>query len=160
MAENLVPLTEDLTLEQNLLDITRGLEKIIRVDKTIASGATLFAEGDWAVLNDSDELVDPTVTSAQATFPVWAGDSEGRSDVHATGKATIIMGGDFVYKTTKYDTGGSYNVGDPLTVKDLGGGEKVPTNCASTEYIHAVVTKVPAGGIMEVMVVANPTILA
>ena len=106
------------------------------------------------------ESVIPTATSVQATFPVWAGNSEGRSDVAATGKATVLMGGRFVYQTTKYDAGGSYNVGDPLTVKDLGGGERVPTNCASTEYVHAIVRKVPAGGIMEIEVVANPTILA
>lgn len=154
MAENLVPLTQDLLDPEYKLEIIRGLEGLIRVDKTIADGE-IFDEGDWAVLNNNDELVAPTATPVANTFPVWSGNAEGRSDVHATGKATILMGGRFVYKTSKYDTAPSYNTGDALTVKDLGGGEMVPTIQSGTEPVLARVHKVPAGGFMEIEVVAN-----
>jgi hypothetical protein len=151
MAENLVPLTEDLLDPEYKLEIIRGLEGLIRVDKKIADGET-FEEGDWAVLNDNDELVAPTATPAANTFPVWAGNSEGRSDVHATGKATILMGGRFIYKTSKYDSNPSYSVGSPLTVKDLGGGELTPTLQSGSEPILARVVAVPANGVMEIQV--------
>lgn len=149
--DNLVPLTEDLLIEGHLLDIFRGLEGIMRADKDIAAGES-FAEADWAVLNNSDELEAPGATPVANTFPVWAGNAEGRTDVHATGKATIIMGGRFFYRTSKYNSALNYSSGDPLTVKDLGGGEKVPTLAGGSDPVLARVHKVPAGGIMEIQV--------
>ena len=151
MIDNLVPLQEDLLLDVHCLDIIKGLEGVIRMDKAIADGES-FAEGDWAVLNDSDELVAPSATPVINTYPVWAGNADGRTDVHATGKATILMGGRFLYRTTKFDPAPSYSVGDALTVKDLGGGEMVPTAAAGSEPILAIVHKVPANGIMEIQV--------
>lgn len=149
--ENLVPLSQDLTADDHLLDIFKGLEGVIRDDKTIADGQS-FAEGDWAVLNNSDELEAPGATPVANTYPVWAGNAEGRSDVHATGKATILLGGRFFYRTTKFDTAQTYNTGDYLTVKDLGGGERVPTLQAGSEPKLAKVHKVPANGVMEIEV--------
>lgn len=151
MTENLVPLQEDLLLEVHKLDIFKGLEGIIRMDKKIADGE-LFAEGDWAVLNDSDELEAPSATPVPNCYPVWAGNSSGRTDVHATGKATILMGGRFLYRTDKFDSAPSYSVGDALTVKDLGGGEMVPTAASGVEPVLARVHKVPAAGIIEIEV--------
>ncbi len=151
MTDNLVPLQEDLLLDTHKLDIFKGLEGIIRFDKTIADGE-VFAEGDWAVLNDSDELEAPSATPVANTYPVWAGNAEGRTDVHATGMATVLMGGRFFYRTTKFDTNPSYSVGDALTVKDLGGGEMVPTAAAGGEAVLARVHRVPANGIIEIEV--------
>ena len=151
MTENLVPLTQDLLLEDHKLDIIRGLEHLIRVDKKIGAGES-FAEGDWAVLNNNDELVAPAATPVANTFPVWAGNAEGRSDVHATGKATILMGQSFIYRTSKFDSNPTYNVGSPLTVKDLGAGELTPTLQSGTEPILARVVAVPADGVMEIQV--------
>lgn len=152
--DNLVPLTEDLLEESHSLDIFRGLENLNRMDKTIADGAS-FYEGDWAVLNDDDELEAPGATPKANTYPIWLGNAEGRSDVHATGKATILVSGGFLYRTSKYDDGGSYSVGDALTVKDLGGGERVPTAQSGSEPILARVFSVPANGIMEIQVLDN-----
>ena len=149
--DNLVPLSEDLLNPTYKLEIIRGLEGLMRVDKKLADGV-IFEEGDWAVLNDSDELVAPTATPVANTFPVWAGNAEGRSDVHATGKATILIAGRFVYRTTKFDAGPVYSVGSPLTIKDLGGGERVPTLQSGTEPIVARVLAVPAVGVMEIQV--------
>jgi len=151
MTENLAPLTADPFEPDYKLDIIRGLEHLIRVDKTIAEGE-VFAEGDWAVLNDNDELVAPSATPVPNTYPVWAGNAEGRSDVHATKKATILMGQSFIYKTSKFDANPAYTVGAPLTVKDLGGGEMTPTLQSGSEPILARVVAVPTSGIMEIQV--------
>jgi len=151
MIDNLVPLQEDLLNDVHYLDIFKNLEGVIRMDKAIAEGES-FSEGDWAVLNDSDELEAPSATPVRNTYPVWAGNAEGRTDVHATGKATILVGGRFFYRTTKFNDALSYSVGDALTIKDLGGGEMVPTKQAGVEPILAIVHKVPANGIMEIEV--------
>ena len=151
MTENLVPLTQDLLEPDYKLDIIRGLEDLMRVDKKIADGE-LFEEGDWAVLNDNDELVAPTATPVANTYPVWAGNAEGRSDVHATGKATILMGGRFIYKTAKFDSNPSYSVGSPITVKDLGAGEMTPTLQSGSEPVLGRVVAVPSNGVMEIQV--------
>ncbi len=151
MNENLVPLQEDLLIDTPKMDIFRGLESLIRVDEKIAAGA-LFEEGDWAVLNDSNELVAPTTTPVANTFPVWAGNAEGRSDVHATGKATVLKGGRFFYRTTKFDPAPAYNVGSPLTVKSLGADERVPTLATGTEPVLARVAAIPVNGVMAIQV--------
>lgn len=151
MNENLVPLQEDLTKETPLLEIVRNLENLIREDKKIAEGET-FGEGDWAVINNNGELEAPAATPVYNTVPVWCGNAEGRSDVHATGKATILRGGRFIYRTTKFDTASSYNVGDGLTVKDLGEGERVPTLAAGSDPVLARVSAIPANGVMEIEV--------
>jgi hypothetical protein len=149
--ENTVPLTQDLLVDTPLLEIIRGLEGLQRVDETIADGES-FAEGDWAVLNNDGELEAPGATPVKNCFPVWAGNSEGRSDVAATGKATILKGGRFIYRTSKYDKTQSYAAGDELTVKDLGAGERVPTKAAGAEVVLAVVDKV-VGDFLEIEVV-------
>ena len=151
--EILVPVQVDLTKEDNLLDIIRGLENVQREDAVLADTAT-FAEGDWAVLNDSNELEAPSATPVFNTYPVWAGNNEGRSDVAATGKATIILN-DFIYRTTKFDDTQTYNVGDGLTIKDLGGGERVPTLVSGSQPVIARVKSIPANGIMDIQVIRN-----
>jgi len=148
---NLVPLQEDLTLDQHLLDIVRGLENLIREDLTIAVGES-FAEGDWAVINNNKELEAPGAAPVANTVPVFAGNAEGRSDVHATGKATCCRGGRFIYRTQKFDATPAYNVGDSLTVKDLGAGERVPTLASGSDPVLARVSSIPASGIMEIEV--------
>jgi hypothetical protein len=151
MNDNLVPLQEDLLIDTPKMDIFRGLESLIRVDEKIAAGAS-FEEGDWAVLNDSNELVAPTTTPVANTFPVWAGNAEGRSDVHATGKATVLKGGRFFYRTTKFDPAPNYHNGSPLTVKSLGGDERVPTLATGTEPVLARVAAVAVNGVMDIQV--------
>lgn len=149
--ENMVPLTQDLILDTPLLEIVRGLENLQRVDEKIADGES-FAEGDWAVLNDGGELEAPGATPVKNCFPVWAGNAEGRSDVAATGKATILKGGRFIYRTSKFDTTQTYAAGDALTVKDLGNGERVPTKAGGGEVVLAFVDKV-VGSYLEIEVV-------
>lgn len=153
--ENLVPLQEDLLLETPLLEVIRGLEDLIREDITIADGET-FEEGDWAVINDDYELEAPGASPVHNCVPVWAGNAEGRSDVAATGKATVLRRArPFIYRTSKFNTSASYNVGDALTVKDLGGGEKTLTKAAGAEAVLARVSKVVSNSVLEVEVVSN-----
>lgn len=146
--ENMVPLTQDLTEESHKLDIIRGLEGVIRIDKDIADGVTL-AEGQWAVLKDDDTLDVPAATPVANTYPIWAGNADGRSDVHATGKATMLQGGRFIYRTTMFDASlASASVGTAITVKASG----LPTAQAGTEVVLARVFKMAANGIIEIEV--------
>jgi hypothetical protein len=149
--ENVVPLTQDLLVDTPKLEIIRGLELIQRVDEKFAEGE-VFAEGDWAVLNDDGELEAPGATPKKNCYPVWCGNAEGRTDVLATGKLTIIKGGRFIYRTSKYDKTVTYSAGDALTVKDLGAGERVPTKAAGAEVVLAYVDKI-VGDFLEIEVV-------
>lgn len=151
MTENLVPLTEDLTKEDNKLNIIRGLEQLQRVDKTIADGES-FREGEYAVLTDSDELVSPGASSVSNCFPVWAGNAEGRSDVHATGKATILMGQGFIYRTSVFNDAETYSVGDGITCKD---NSKIPTLASGNDKILGRVVGVSEEGLLEIKVTHN-----
>jgi len=153
--ENLVPLQEDLLNETPLVEVIRGLENAVREDIAIADGE-VFAEGDWAVINDDYELEAPGATPVHNCALVWAGNSEGRSDVAATGKATVLRRTrGFIYRTSKFNTSLTYNSGDALTVKDLGGGERILTKQAGTEAVLARVSKVVSESVLEVEVVGN-----
>ena len=147
--ENMVPLTQDLTEESHKLDIIRGLEGVIRIDKEIASGVIL-AEGQWAVLGDDDTLSMPAAVPVANTYPIWAGNADERSDVHATGKATMLQGGRFIYRTTMFGASlSSASVGSPITVK---GGKLPVLGVEGTDVILARVFKMAANGIMEIEV--------
>lgn len=153
--ENVVPLQEDLTVETPLLEIIRGLEGLMREDIALADGES-FAEGDWGVINADYELEAPGATASHACVPVWAGNAEGRSDVIATGKVTVLRRArPFIYRTTKFNTAETYAVGDALTVKDLGAGEKVPTKATGSDAILARVSKIVSESVLEIEVVSN-----
>ena len=147
--ENMVPLTRDLTEESYKLDIIRGLEGVIRIDKTIGADL-IFAEGEWAVLQDDDTLGEPGPAAVANTYPIWAGNADERSDVHATGKATMLQGGRFIYRTTMFGASlSSASVGSPITVK---GGKLPVLGVEGTDVILARVFKMAANGIMEIEV--------
>ena len=158
--ENLVPLSSDLTQDEYKLEVIRGLEGLIRVDKSIEDGKS-FSEGDWAVLSNADELTEAGATGVSNCYPVWCGNGDGRSDVHATGKATILMGGRFIYKTSKF-VGSGFSVGDELTVKATGnpGEQLLPSAAGLGDAVVAKVHKVDAAGLMEIEVLASAYIKA
>lgn len=136
-----VPVGEDLTKEEGKLSILRGLENMHRVDKPLADGAD-FALGEWAVLQADGTLARPGATPVPQSYLVFAGTD--RFDVAATGQVTIIMASEVIAKSSQFDSGVSYAVGDALTVKDLGGGEAVLTKQAGTESVLARVLEVGA----------------
>lgn len=153
--ENLVPLQSDPLDETPLVEIIRGLDGIMREDISIVAGE-VFAEGDWAVINDDYELEAPGATPAHNVALVWAGNAEGRSDVHATGKATVLRRAKgFIYRTSKFNTNLTYNSGDALTVKDLGAGERTLTKASGSEAVIARVSRIVSGTSLEVEVVSN-----
>jgi hypothetical protein len=57
----------------------------------------------------------------------------------------MVMESKIIVKTTQFDVGATYHVGDYLTVKDLGGGEAVPTLATGTEPRLAKVIEVGDG---------------
>lgn len=137
-----VPVTEDLTTDELRLSVLRGLESMFRVDKKNANGAA-FALGEWAVLNANGELERASASSVANTYPVFAGTD--RFDAEATGQSTIIMGGPIIARTSQYNDALSYNIGDTLTVKNLGGGESRLTKTATGDVILARVVGVGSG---------------
>jgi len=140
--DRIVPVASDLTTDADDLEILRGLANAFRVDKKLADGAT-FVRGEWAVLNSDDKVERPGVTPVAETYLVFCGSD--RFDSMATGAVTMFMNSNLIIRTTKYDTGETYAVGDYLTVKDLGGGEAVVTLQAGDEPKLARVHKVEEG---------------
>jgi len=164
--ENMTPLSQDLTKPNTAFDITRGLESLIRVDKAIGidpatTKTAIFSEGMWAKLSDTGTLVPATATPSANSFPIFAGNGDDRSDVHATGMATILMGGRFLYKTVQYDTVGvafgAYVSGLPLTLKQTVNVDRVLTQATGTDPVLARVITPPAsaGAVMEIEVVRS-----
>lgn len=149
MAELIVPITEDLRKEDLRMDIIKGIERVNYKDEKLASGLSC-AMGDWLVLNNSGVLEAPGATAVPNTYPVVVGNDQ--YDAQATGQATILIAGGFIYRTVKFAPG-SYTVGMSLTVKDLGGGEMVPSQAGGGDPVMARVYKAPdAKGVMEIEV--------
>lgn len=146
--ELVAPITEDLRKEDMKFDIIKGIEHVNYTDGKLASGADV-EEGDW-VVKTSTGFGLPT-TTAKLSYPVVTGNN--RYDAIATGNVTVIVGVGWIYKTTKF-VAGSYTLGQALTVKDLGGGEKVPSAAGGSDVIcgrvHAYDS---AKGIMEILVI-------
>lgn len=136
------PIGEDLTKEDLSLSVLRGFENMYRVDKKLATGA-FFVKGEWAVLNSDGKVERPGVTPVGASYLVLAGTE--RFDTHATGQVTLIMSHPVVVKTSRFDVGQTYGVGDYLTVKDLGAGEAFVTKQAGVEVKLARVLEVGNG---------------
>lgn len=149
MAELIAPITEDLRKEDLRMDIVKGIEHVNYQDEKMAAGLQCEL-GDWLVLNNSGVLEAPASSPVPNTYPVFTGNDQ--YDSQATGNATIIVSGGFLYRTNKYAPG-SYTAGMNLTVKDLGGGEKVPTQAAGGDPVLARVYKAPdAKGVMTIEV--------
>ena len=138
---NLVPLQADLTKEDLRLSILRGHENMFRVDKKLAPSVSLEL-GEWGCLSADGTVERPGATPVANTFLIFCGTE--RYDVHATGQVTMIMNSNVIAKTDRFAVG-SYNVGDELTVKDLGAGEAVLTIAASGEYVLARAVEVGSG---------------
>jgi len=138
----IVPVGEDLTQEDLSLSILRGFEKMFRVDKKLATGA-VFSKGEWAVLNEDGKAERPTTSPVGQTYLVLSGTD--RFDAYATGQVTLIMSHPIVVKSSLYDRGEDYAVGDYLTVKDLTHGEAFVTLRGTDEPKLARVLEVGNG---------------
>lgn len=137
-----VPVGEDLTTDELRLQVLRGIEKMYRVDKPLATGVALGL-GEWGVLGADGTVSRPTATPVAQTYLCFAGTD--RFDVKATGQVTLIMNSPIIAKSNRFDTTQTYAVGDYLTVKDLGAGEAFLTKQASTEPKLARVQEVGDG---------------
>lgn len=135
------PIGEDLSTSDLSLDVLRGFEKMYRVDKKIATGA-FFAKGEWAVLNVDGKAERPSTTPAAGSYLVLCGTD--RFDSRATGQVTLIMSHPVIIKTSNFEPQ-TYNVGDYLVAKDLGGGESTVTSWGTGEPKHARVLEVGNG---------------
>jgi hypothetical protein len=156
MAENeyIAPISVDLRTEDLRMDIIKGIEHLNIQDEALNSvlqGQDLVETGDWLVLESDNTLNVPTTTAVANTFPVWVGNDQ--YDSQATGQATIILGGGFLYRTTKF-VPGTYTNGQALTVKDLGGGERVPSAASGSDPVLCRVYKTPdSQNAMQIFVV-------
>lgn len=112
------PIGVDLSTDDLSLDVLRGLEKMFRVDKKIAVGAS-FLKGEWAVLNSDSKAERPGASAVGETYLVFCGTD--RFDAAATGQVTLIMSHPVVVKTSRFKAD-TYTVGAYLTVKSGGTG--------------------------------------
>ena len=134
-----VPVGEDLTKEESRLSILRGMEKMFRVDKPLATGVTLGL-GEWGVLGTDGKIHRAGASPVEATYLCFCGTD--RFDVKATGQVTLVMASQVMAKTSVYNPAPSYAVGDYLTVKAWGAGESSLTLWTSGEVAVAKVVEV------------------
>ena len=145
--ELVAPVTEDLRKEDLKFDIIKGIEHVNYQDGKLDAGDV--EEGDW-VRKTATGFAVPNASQTRC-FPVVTGNN--RYDSKATGNVTVIVGGNWIYQTTKF-VAGSYTVGQALTVKDLGGGEKVPSAAGSGDVVCGRVFAYDAAkGILTIEVV-------
>jgi hypothetical protein len=150
LSEVIVPLTEDITQEGTLgLNIVRGLEAALATahDLPFAAGEE-FLEGEWGKIVDGKlEAVVGAVAATDMLYPVWCGSGD-RYDAVITGQVTVLTGTGFIYKTNRFNTGASYAVGTPLTVKN----GKVPTPASAGEPVIGRVFEPVTGGVLTIQV--------
>ena len=138
---SIAPVGADLTQEDLGLSVLRGLETMHRVDEKFRSGVSLV-KGEWGVLATDGYIDRPTASPVQNTYLCFAGTD--RFDSRATGQVTLIENSPIIVKTDKFEPG-TYNVGDLLTVKDLGGGEAHVSAASTGEPALAKVREVGSG---------------
>jgi len=152
LPELIAPISVDLRAEESKLDIIKGLENVSTMAKDEPLAASVVVDidqGEWMVKSAAG-LALPGVVPVANTYPVLTGNTQ--FDSLATGQLTILIGGGFIYRTTKF-VPGSYTVGQNLTVKDLGAGQRVPSAAGAGEPIVGRVYTAPdSEGVMEIEV--------
>ena len=141
-----VPVSEDLTADDLTLQILRGLEKMHRVDKKLASTGVSLTLGEWGVVGDDGTVTRPTTTPQKNSYLCFAGTD--RFDSHATGQVTLIMSSKVIAQSNMYDQTATYHAGNLLVAKDLGGGEAklaLAVSDADKAAAVAMVTEVGTG---------------
>jgi len=138
----IAPVGEDLTVAEGRLEILRGLEKMYRVDKQYAASVDLGL-GEWAVLHADGKAYRAGASPVTSSYLVFGGTD--RFDSKATGQVTLIMGSQVIAKTTQYNPGPSYVVGDYLTVKAWAAGKSSLTKQTAGEVAVAKVVEVGTG---------------
>ena len=145
--ESIAPITTDLRAEELKFDIVKGIEHVNYLDGKLAAGKDV-EEGDWVIATATGFDVPGTTT--KKAFPVVTGNN--RYDAMATGNVTVIVSGGWIYKTKKF-VAAVYTVGQALTVKDLGAGEKVPSAAGASDIICGRVMSYDAAkGVLEILV--------
>ena len=137
----IVPVQEDLTLEDLRLSIQRGLEKMFRVDKKYAPGVTLEL-GEWGVLQNDGTVARPGATPVAETYLVFCGTE--RFDARATGQVTLLMNSNLIVKSSRFEPD-SYAVGMALCVKNLGADAAHVSPASAGEFVCGKVLEVGNG---------------
>ena len=146
--ELVAPVTVDLRAADLKFDIVKGIEHINYIDGKLDAGDV--EEGDWVQKTSTGFAVPPS--GSVKCFPVVTGNN--RFDALATGDVTVVIGGNWIYETTKF-TGslGSYTVGQALTVK---GGTTVPQAAGSGDIVCGRVYAInTATNSMQILVLNN-----
>lgn len=106
--------------------ITKGLDNMIRTDYTIASAVTSVKQGEWIVLDSSNQvtksngetLANPS-QNAICSWMLYAKDDNnaGHSDANATGQLTCISG-PYQAETKFFESTGTFTPGYLLVVQE------------------------------------------
>jgi hypothetical protein len=148
--ENIAPVTGDMRAPDLLFDIIKGIENVNYIDGRWDKTQDV-EEGDWVCATANG--FEAPGTTAKMAFPVVTGNN--RYDAIATGNVTIADCPGMIFQTKKF-VPGSYVVGQALTVKDLGNGEKIPSAAGSSDQVCGRVFAMDAAkGVMQILVVQN-----
>lgn len=143
LPELVAPISVDLRASNENFDVIKGIEHINYQDVKLVNPALSVTPGQWMTLSSTGLVVPATGNAVPNVYPVVVGNNE--YDSIATGDLTIAVSGGFVYRTNQY-VAGSYTVGQNLCVKNLGGGEMVPSAAGSND---AIVARVFAVGVVQ-----------
>jgi hypothetical protein len=140
VAPNLVaPISVDLRAVDETFDIIKGIEHVNYKDYPLVVKTLNVGPGMWMTLASNGLVAPATGNAVPNVYPVIVGNNE--YDSLATGNLTVGLGGGFEYTTTQF-VAGSYTIGQNLCVKNLGGGEMVPSAAGTNDAVVARVTGV------------------
>ena len=121
---------------------------------------TAFEDGYWVKLDGSGGITicgsgsegDTAATAMVA--PIWS--ASGRMDVRQSLKVDVIMpGAIYVFETTRYKSGASFAVGDPLAVEEDASHRGILDEATSAEIIIARVLQAPVTGVNGLIAVTT-----
>lgn len=133
-SELVAPISVDLRAEDLSFDIIKGIEKLNYQDGALVDPTLSVTPGDWMTIASNGFVVPASGNAVANVYPVIVGNNQ--YDSIATGNLTVAVGGGFMYRTTKY-VAGSYTIGQNLCVKNLGGGERIPSAAGGSDAIVA-----------------------
>ena len=150
LPELVAPITVDLRKTVENFDVIKGIEHMNYMDVVLANEALNIVPGQWMTLSSTGLVVPATGNAVANVYPVVVGNNE--YDSIATGDLTIAVSGGFIYRTVQF-VAASYTVGQNLCVKNLGGGEMVPSAAGGSDAIVARVFAInTVTGTMDIQV--------
>lgn len=136
MSTNIAPDVADIRAEDNALRVLRGFESANRTDRPKSVPTDSFVRGEWVKMTNDGKVAKLTATVNAHASVVFRG-TEGY-DSYATGAVTLFENpSNLVVRTNNY-VADTYNTGDILVGKLVGGKGVLAKAADANERVFAV----------------------